>query len=469
MFIGRKDELKLLNDHYRSGASEFCILYGRRRIGKSTLLEEFTKDKSTFFYLAGKESKRLQLKRFVRELGDTVSDPLTGKVGVSNWDEALTLVDRNIAHLSEKNVGSKAVIVFDEFQWMCNGAPELLSYLQRFWDKKWKNTGNIFLILCGSSISFMLGEVLSQKSPLFGRRTFSFELKAFKINDVKKFLPFKSKFEITEIYMTVGGVPKYLEIFNTKSSFRRCISQVAFSPTGYFYDEVRFVLSEQLKETANYFLLITQMSSGAKEVTEMEKTTGIASGQIMYYLERLQLLGFVSRHIPLGMRPNTKKVRYRLDDYYLRFYFNFIHSNYQAISSNISFELITKNRWDIYAGMAFEHFVLDHAEKIVMKLGHEGLIKRVGSYWQQRTQRKKGFQIDLLIECHDETTFVCECKWSRKKTGMVALKELHQKVTLYPNIQQHTIKPVIIAAGGVSKNILKEKNISVITLEDFFI
>jgi len=111
MFIGRKNELELLKDHFQSELSEFCVLYGRRRIGKSTLLEEFTKHKTAFFYLAGREPKQLQLKRFIKELGETVSDPLTGKVAVSQWDEALTLLDRSLFALAKKNQNNKAIVI----------------------------------------------------------------------------------------------------------------------------------------------------------------------------------------------------------------------------------------------------------------------------------------------------------------------------------------------------------------------
>jgi AAA+ ATPase superfamily predicted ATPase len=179
MFIGRKTELHVLQEAWESPGAEFCVLYGRRRIGKSTLLEEFVRDKPAFFYLAGREAKSQQLRRFVRELGEAIGDPLTGRVRVSTWDEALTLVDRSIEVFCRRHACRKLVLILDEFQWMCNGAPELLSDLQRFWDKRWRHGGRVYLILCGSAISFMLGEVLSRKSPLFGRRTRSFELRPF--------------------------------------------------------------------------------------------------------------------------------------------------------------------------------------------------------------------------------------------------------------------------------------------------
>jgi len=471
MFIGRKEQLRLLEDRYRSRTSEFCVLYGRRRIGKSRLLEEFARDKPSFFYLAGRENKRQALRRFVRELGEALGDPLTGKVTLSEWDEALTLLDRSIPGLLKGRNGRKAVVVLDEFQWMCRGAPELLSDLQRFWDRGWKDTGKVFLVVCGSAISFMLGEVLSRKSPLFGRRTFSFELGAFKAPEVRAFLPGKNIFEMAEAYMAVGGVPKYLEILSSRDSFQRIMRREAFSASGYLFDEIRFVLSEQLKETEHYFLLLEQMAHGARGVAQLERATGIASGQIMYYLERLQLLGFVSRHTPLGEGTRTKKVRYRLDDYYLRFYFTFIHPNRERISSSqpgIPFDRIAGSRWESYMGISFEHLVRDHADTVAAVLGHEGEIRQVGSFWQLPTKRRRGIQIDLLIECHDRTTLLCECKWSRGKVGKEVLAELRKRAQGYPNVKGDTIRPVLVAAGGVTDAVRQDRDISILTLKDFF-
>lgn len=471
MFIGRENELNILNEAYASPNSEFCVIYGRRRIGKSTLLQHFVTDKSSFFYLAGRESKHLQLKRFVRELGETVGDPLTSKVSISNWDEALTLLDRSIGPFCQRHGSSKMVIIFDEFQWMCNGCPELLSDLQRFWDTRWKDARSVYLIVCGSAISFMLGEVLSQKSPLFGRRTRSFEMGPFYVREASSFLPGKGRFEVAEVYMAVGGVPKYLEVLNTREPFRKTMGKEAFSRSGFFFDEVRFILSEQLKETDRYFMILEHIACQPMGVIEIEKATGIASGQIMHYLERLQMLGFVSRHIPCGARSGSKKVRYRLDDYYLRLYFTFIHPNRERIatgSGGESFSDIISNRWDSYAGLSFEHFVRDHARAVVQMLGYENSIRRTSSYWQRQTKRKHGVQIDLLIECDDMTTLICECKWSRKKTGIDVVEDLRKKVSLYPNVQGHTLRMVLVAAGGVTEAVKREADISVVTLNDFW-
>ena len=469
MFIGRARELRVLQDGYESPRSEFCVVYGRRRIGKSTLLERFVEDKPAFFYLAGRESKRLQLKRFVKELGDCIGDPLTGRVRVSSWDEALTLLDRSIAPLCGQNRCRKAIIVLDEFQWMCNGAPELLSDLQRLWDKHWQSASNVYLILCGSSISFMLGDVLSRKSPLFGRRTRSFQLGPFSVEEASKLLPGRGAFEVAETWFVVGGIPKYLEIVTSQGSLRKAVSREAFSSSGFFFDEIRFVLSEQLKETEHYFRLLEHMAKSPMGISELERATGIASGQVTYYLERLVLLGFVSRHIPFEAKPNSKTVRYRLDDYYLRFYFRFIHPNRHRIQSApvaLGWRDVLGDAWNNWAGLSFERFVWDHAHIVASRLGFD--LTEVGSFWQRPTKRKQGVQVDLLIGCTDSITLLCECKWSRRPVGMESVHELLRKVALFSNRSRHTLKPVLVAAGGVTRPVRQETGIEIMELTDFW-
>jgi AAA+ ATPase superfamily predicted ATPase len=466
-FIGRRRELDVLQEGYDSPRSELCVVYGRRRIGKTTLLEEFVRGKPAFFYLAGKETKRHQLRRFVAELGQAVGDPLTAKVAVASWEEALTLLDRSVARLLERRGGGKAVVVLDEFQLMCNGAPELLSDLQRFWDTRWKDRGDLYLIVCGSAISFMLGEVLSQKSPLFGRRTRSFSLGPFSIAETSRMLAGRGLFEVAEAYLAVGGVPKYLEVLGDERSFRSAMSREAFSPAGFFFNEVRFMLGEQLRETENYFLVLQHLAAGARRVVDLEQATGTPSGQIMHYLERLVLLGFVSRHTPLGSRPTSKTVLYRLDDYYLRFYFTFIHPNREAIqrsSAAIPFDRLAARRWDAYAGIGFEQLARDHAHLVAARLGHE--LRTVGSYWRRPTKREAGVQIDLLVGCDDRTTLVCECKWSRRRVGAKVADALRTKAALFPNRARDTLRLVVVAAGGVTSAVKRQDDIAVVELGD---
>lgn len=468
VFVGREAELAMMDEGFGSPRAELCVVYGRRRVGKSTLLEHFVTGKPAFFFLAGRESKRLQLRRFVRELGDACGDPLTSRVAVGEWEEALTLLDRSLPAIRDRGKGRKTVVVFDEFQWMCAGCPELISDIQRFWDQRWKDRGDLCLVLCGSSISFMLGDILARKSPLFGRRTRSFKLEPFRLREATLFIPNRNPFEAAEAYLACGGIPKYLEIMGAGRSFRSTLARECFSPTAYFVDEVRFVLSEQLREPEHYFGLLEQLAVRAQGVRELEKATGIPCGQIMFYLERLQMLGFVARHVPMNAARNSKTVRYRLEDYYLRLYFTFIHPQRERIRrapGGLSFEQAVGPGWDAYAGRAFEQLAREHADIIAERTGHGGVLA-VGSYWQRGTLRKHGVQIDVVVQCQDRTTLVCECKWGRGKTGMDAVAALRRQAAAYPNTERNTVQCVLVAAGGVTDAVRREKDIAIITLDD---
>jgi AAA+ ATPase superfamily predicted ATPase len=470
MFIGRQNDLMLFEESYQSPRSELLVLYGRRRIGKSTLLEKFSQGKSCFFFQAGKERKYKQIQRLNAEFSQILGNPpLLAKLRLTEWNEALLVLEQNFEALIKTSKGKKAVVIFDEFQWMCEGSLELLSDLQRYWDKKWKKRNDLLLILCGSSTSFMVGEVLSRKSPLFGRRTRSIHLDPFEIKDTKRFFPHRSLHEIVETYALVGGVPKYLEILQATRSLYQGVIKEAFSKNGYFVKETEFILGEQLKETEHYYQVLSELSKQPLEITKLEELTYIGAGQLAYYLERLMRLGFVNRLTPFGSKKSTKKVRYQLKDYFLRFYFNFIaptQKNMLRQKTSLSFHDIVGNRWAPFVGRAFELICSDHAHLIAKALGYKQILD-VGNYWQKTTQRKKGVQIDLIIECDENTLLVCECKWLRQPCGMKVLQELRDRIALFPNDKQQTIIPVLISAGGFSKELNRERSVEKLDLKCF--
>jgi hypothetical protein len=162
-------------------------------------------------------------------------------------------------------------------------------------------------------------------------------------------------------------------------------------------------------------------------------------------------------------------VRYRLDDYFLRLYFAFIDPNSERIRRSrrgLGFDEITKNEWDRHAGLCFEQFVRDHAELVASTLGHE--FRDTGTYWQRPTKRKPGVQIDVVIGCTDSVTLVCECKWSRNKAGLGVVDDLRKRSALFPNSRGDTLKLVLVAAAGASKQVQSRPDVSVVTLDDLF-
>lgn len=190
----------------------------------------------------------------------------------------------------------------------------------------------------------------------------------------------------------------------------------------------------------------------------------------MIYLERLQLLGFITRHIPFGAHRSSKTVRYRLDDYFLRFYFTFIDPHLERIQRSrdgLAFNDVVRGDWDRHAGLCFEQFVREHADSVAAKLGHE--LRETGSYWQRPTKRKTGVQIDALVGCTDDVTLVCECKWSRNRIGSSAVNPLRERAALYPNRRGDTLRLVLVAANGVTKDVQRQADVNVVTLDDLFV
>ncbi len=268
----------------------------------------------------------------------------------------------------------------------------------------------------------------------------------------------------------MGGVPAYVELFAGPKPVRRVLAEQAFSAGGFLVDEVRFVLSEQLKETERYFQILGELAREALSMAELSRRTEIATGLIAYYLERMLLLDLVSRHTPIGAGPRSKTIRYRLDDSYLRFYFKLVAPNLRKIHRRrrtSPFDLIGREDWDRFLGAAFERFVDQHADLIARQLDAEDALEEVGSYWHRKTQRKRGVQIDLVLGRTDGVTTLVECKWSRKRTGMDAVHQLREKAQLYPNRERSTLELVLVAAGGVTRQVESQPDIVVLTLDDF--
>lgn len=463
-FIGRKAEIQWLNSDYKEDLSKFIVLYGRRRVGKSLLIEKFCEGKKSFSFLAGKEKKTAQIKRFLAGLAQFTGDSLISMVAPTTWDDALKIFDT-------RRGSEKTVLVLDEFQWMCEKSPELVSDIQRWWDTSWKKDGKVFLILCGSSVSFMAGEILSEKSPLFGRRTREILLEPFPANEAALFLSGRSNTEKTETLMLLGGIPMYLDLNKENYSLRKNINSMAFTKGGILINETKFILSEQLKETGTYFRLLRILATGPKSIAELAHEMRISASQTLFYLHRLELLKFIQRYIPITKGVNSKSIHYKIVDEYLRFYFYYIEPNLTRIVNNTGeylFDRITGNSWDVYCGLSFELFCEKNIAAILKKLDILDTVERIGAYWQRKTSNKRGVQIDLVIECSDKTTFLIECKWSKNKVGICVADELAIKEKLYPNPRGDTLRKVIIASHGVTEQVAKDKTLSYMTLQDFF-
>lgn len=465
MFVGRKHELQLLDNCFKEQKSHFTVIYGRRRVGKTALIEKHCAGKNAFNYTAIKTSKSKQIKNFLLDFSKFADDPLIASAPFRSWREVFELV---LKHMPKE----KTIFVLDEFQWMCKSDLSLLSIIQFIWDKHWQKNNNVHLILCGSSTSFMLDEVLSHKSPLFGRRTQTIELAPLIPSEAKKMLGVKNNCEATLYLMCLGAIPGYLLLIDKNLSFEQNINRMAFCKDSYFTDELKYILSDQLKQPAVYYKILQYLCLNPRSHKELSKLTGISSGSMSYYLDRLKALRIIEEYRPILLADTAKTVQFRIVDEYIRFYFNFIRPNLQVIAKNEGkyiFDEITSRRWNAFCGIAFERFCFRNVECIVNRLKIDSLYTKYGPYWQKSTKRRgPGVQIDMVIERRDKMSMIIECKWSEGKIGYDVFTELSNKCSKYPNPKDHKLRKVVISSCGVTNNLINHPELDVMTLDDFY-
>lgn len=468
-FIDRQEELARLEELYNQKQSQLIVTYGRRRVGKSALLRHFCDGKKKYIFFTGRkgENQNDLSERFLKSLSDFFEDPLIAKLKITDWKEIFDLIDA-------KQSKEKLIVVLDEFQWICPVKSTLISALQEYWDRKKDDDKKIFLVLCGSIISFMEKKVLSEKSPLYGRRTFSFELEPMSFSSARLFFPKMDITEQAEVIITLGGIPSYLELIQQKDSFAQNINKLALTKNGYLVDEILFILREQLKVPKRYYVLLKILSEKNATRNELSKEAGISnSGTLNLYIKNLLDMHLIKETIPITKGETSKSVRYAIWDEFLRFYFNFILPNEERIRLNDDdwlFDSIIAPRWEGFCGRSFELFCVKNIKSIISSLGIKDVFLRSGSFWQVKTKEKEGVQIDMVIERTDNVTHLIECKWSSGKIGTSIIGEVERKKRLYPNPHHHTLKTVLITTYGITEQVEKSNVIdNVITLRDFMV
>ena len=356
MFIGRRKELSLLDEAYTSRKGELVVIYGRRRIGKSRLVRNYTQNKTNIFSFEALENEttQKQIAHFGQQLQKQTTDLLSGSVDLSKWENVFYYISERI--LPENPGKGKTVLFFDEFQWMAAGRSKLVSLLKFFWDNYWKEK-NIMLILCGSIASFMVKKVLRSKA-LYGRTTLEILLKGLNpVESLSLLQHRRSKEETIKYLMVFGGVPKYLEQINTNKSFNQNMNQLCFSPQGLMVHEVDRIFYNQFREARTYLRIVNLLENCIQSMAEISKRLKIPSGGgLKQYIDNLELAEIIRPYTPLD-RPETSKFKkYTLCDEYLLFYFKYIKPNIKTINestSNKKFENAYRRQLSIMAWICF--------------------------------------------------------------------------------------------------------------------
>lgn len=327
-FIGRARELEVLDELYDSGDPELFVLYGRRRVGKTELLQRFCEGRRAVYFLAAQVREKDNLRGFRDALRDGLGDPLLDSIEFPDWPSALGFA-------AERAGDERLVLILDEFPYLCESTKGLASLVQQFWDQRGKRS-QLMIILCGSQVSFMEREVLSETSPLFGRRTGQRRLEPLLPTDALAFHPSWSLANRVLAYSILGGMPAYLRRFREDRSIEENLLREVLRPEGYLFDEVSFLLRTELSNPATYNSILAAVAGGAEKVGDIALVVGVDSTTANKYLHVLRELRLVERSIPLT-DPNPLRSRrgvYRIADRFVAFHFRHVQPNISLIQAD---------------------------------------------------------------------------------------------------------------------------------------
>lgn len=419
-FIGRKDELRVLEERWRTGRPELIVVYGRRRVGKTELLLQFSRRrrKKTLYFLATQVTRKEHLRQFTGLMRTIFTDPLLHAMTFETWEDVFI-------YLGEKAKQERLLVVLDEFPYLVDSSPELPSVLQKFWDLQAPQT-RIFLVLCGSHMGFMETEVLGEKSPLFGRRTAQILLRPFDYREAGLFFPNYTNEEKLRVYGMLGGMPAYLLRFSGERSLEDNLYLEMLHPQGFLYVEPQFLLKMELRDPRVYAGILGAIASGCTRLNEIAQRVGLPVQKVSKYLTVLQEMGLVAREVPFTARAphRSKKGRYRIVDPYLNFWFRFVQPYTSLIESGRGkavFQRYISPYFSSYMGRIFEQIARAYMIRYAPDAWAIPPVMRVGREWHGDVE------IDVMAEHVDGSWSLGKCKWTRRVLGEGIYRNLREK------------------------------------------
>lgn len=453
-FIGRKREQERLHSLGSANEPAIVIVYGRRRVGKTELLEQAFR-KRNILKFEGIEglSKEEQFANAMRQLAKYTKDELLTKVTISSWSEFFDLLNR----YTQEGCWT---IYLEELQWLANYDSQLIAELKYFWDNHFRRNSEIILVLCGSAPSFMLDKVVHSKA-LYNRSQHELHLKELSISETKAFLGQHSNREVFDAYLTVGGIPEYLKWLNKKSSVFLSLCSNAFTSGSFFFREYEKIFTSHLANNSHYREVIMALSQHKFLSREaLAKKLKISSGgTLSKILVDLEKCGFISKYHPYNLSDRTNVIRYAIADNYLHFYFNFIYPIRNRIKNGDYDDAPTSAiKMDSYAkwlGFAFERWCRRYNRTIAKILGFSGVNYQSGAYFSRSTDKEDaGYQIDLIFDRADNVYTICEIKYLQSPARTKVIAEMEKKLALFPNKGNKTLHKVLICNEGAEPSLL---------------
>ena len=421
-FIGRKMELEKLNAEYERDGG-FVVIYGRRRVGKTTLIKEFLKKKTAFYFLATEELESQSMKRLAGVVARMTKNSLLQKAVFTDWLDLFQVI-------ADYEPDKKKVLVIDEFPYLVKINSAFTSILQNAWDEILKDS-NVMLILSGSLIGMMQKHALSYDSPLYGRRTAQMRLAPLPFTDVYDAfaLPFD---KVVEQYAVTGGVPKYLEFFEDGRDLVDQLKDVVLSKSGFLYEEPFFLLKSESMTAVNYFSIIKAIADGNHKLGKIAGALGQETQALTPYLSTLADLGFIEKRTPVTEK-NPKKSRkglYFIADNFIRFWFRYVYpykGELELDNMQIVLDEIRKDFIEKFVAFAYEDICKDIFASVCKQGEIPFVPSRIGSYWLNDYDGDT--EIDVMaIDNQNKRIFAGECKYYVKPVDAPVYFSLKEKV-----------------------------------------
>ncbi len=462
LFKGRQNEITRLLNVTKKNVASFVVVKGRRRVGKSRLIDEYSKYFEKYYKFEGlAPEKNITAMQQLEEFSSQISRQFkTANASYNNWSDALWAI-------GERVQTGKCLLFFDELSWMGNKDTTFLAKIKSFWDNQLSKNHELVFIVCSSASAWIEKNLLSSTA-FVGRVSFTITLEELPLVDCNKFWPDNiSAYEKFKILSVTGGIPKYLEEINPKECAEENIKQLCFTDGGFLVMEFKRIFSDLfLRNSEFYKKIIAVLAAGSKEQSEIQaeickKDDQQHYGRIPEYLWELEEAGFIRRDYSWDIRTgkDSRISQYRLQDNYLRFYIKYIEKNLGKIKrSAFNFKSLTSLlEWNAIMGYQFENLILNNRQVIhkILGLTADEIICE-NPYFQKPNKRLPGCQIDYMIQTKFSCLYICEIKFSKNKIDGTVIKELKEKINALKFPRGFSYRPVLIHVNGVSDDVIDD-------------
>lgn len=459
--LGRKEEMSHLEELYNSNTFEFLVMYGRRRVGKTTILQEFADHSNSIFFPAREKNDALNLEDFSKVVQYHFNQRFIASF--QSWEDAFDYIGEKIEQ--------RTAIIIDEFPYIADENPSIKSILQHTIDHSWKNK-NIFLILCGSSVSIMENEVMGRKSPLHDRQTSSLEIKPFDYLESSNFFPNYTNEEKLIAYGILGGIPRYLEAFDSNESIEKNVANKIIRNGAYLHEEPDNLLKAELRETNVYSSILSAIANGRNKIIDIANFIHEDRTKVAKYLITLQTLRLIEKRVPCMEPETSKKSIYVIKDNFFKFWFRYEFTNnsyYSMLGAKDASEEIMNDISNLM-GDAFEEICKEYIIRLAKQRKLPFIPYYLGKWWGTNPAIKAQDDVDLLaVDKTGKRAIFIECKFTSQPMPYDEYEDLVTATKAFPRIEEKQLW--FISKSGYTKSVIeqaKKDNAMLLTIDNLF-